>query len=181
MLDEFLLIKCVEVRGQGLRDDRLDHLRLRFRLRYQLEALVGLHVRRLALELCRFVLAQADHVLLGAANLTNGGEHFIVLPELSLLLFSIVLRVIGLALERQRVEWVLRVLLMEYILLSILPVGERLHVTRLRQNWLAIVRILSVDLLLGLDFERLKVSALVVASSMGCGLIILASFSRLKA
>lgn len=128
MLDEFLLIKCVEVRGQGLRDDRLDHLRLHFRLCYELEALVGVHVRRLALELYRFVLAQADHILLGATNLTNGGEHPVVLLELSHLLFSIVLRVIGLALERQRVEWVLRVLLVEYILLSVLPVGERFHI-----------------------------------------------------
>ena len=71
MLDKFLLIKCIEVRGQGLRDDGLDHLRLCLGLRYQLEALIGVLVRRLAFELCRLVLAQADHILLGAADLTN--------------------------------------------------------------------------------------------------------------
>ena len=47
-------------------------------------------------------------------------------------------------------------LLVENVLLSVLPIGERLHVARLRQNRLAVVRIFAVHLLLGLDLERFE-------------------------
>jgi len=45
-------------------------------------------------------------------------------PQFSLLLFSEILFIIGFSFEWQRVEWILRMLLMEDIIGSILPIRE---------------------------------------------------------
>ena len=124
MLDVVLLIKRVEMRGYRLRDDRLNFLRLHLGLRHELEALIRVLVGRLAFELCWFVLPQADDILLRAAHLTNRRQHSIVLLEFFLLFLSEALRISRLTLKRQRVEWILRVLLVEDVLLAILPVRE---------------------------------------------------------
>ena len=123
MLHEVLLILGFKVRANRLRNHGLHALRLNLGPSNQFEALVCVHVRRLTFERSRLVGLQAN--LLRSADCL---KHLLVLFQFLLLLLRKVLRIARLALERQRVVGILRTLLMEDVLLSILPVRERLLV-----------------------------------------------------
>lgn len=80
-----------------------------------------------------------------------------MLFQLLLLLLSEALCIARLSLERQRVERILRTLLMEYVLLSILPIWKRLLISRCTQDGLALVDVFAHLLLLYFGCEGLEI------------------------
>lgn len=92
----------------------------------------------------RFILAQMNYGTLTLADLL---EHFFVLSELSLLLLCETLLVTRIALERERIKWILWVLLVVNIVVTILPVGEWLLIRGLTKDWFMFI-LMNFELLL---------------------------------
>ena len=143
VLYEFFLIECLEVRWHCLWNYCFDLLCLNFRSSLQFKILVVLLVGRFTFEFKRLILAHRDQRF----ALTYLFQHFIMLSKFSLLLLSIVLLVIWSPLEWKRVEWILRVLLVENIVVTILPVREAFLVKWLTHYWFWII-VWSSDLFL---------------------------------
>ena len=123
MLHEVLLVKCLEVALNRLRLDGLNRMSLNLRPGGKFESLIGILVGGFGFEGHWFVRFQGDNVSI-ISYLTDTFQHFVVLPQFLILLLGETLRIRGLTLERQRVDWVLRLLFVEDVLVSILPVGE---------------------------------------------------------
>jgi len=152
MLDVILLIKCIKVRWVSLRHYRSNFLRLNLGFLLQFKALIDFLICGLAFESLWFILGQTDY---GIRWLTYLLEHFVVLLQSLLLFLCIVLGVIWLTFKRQRVEWILRVLLMENICITVLPIREWFLVSGFTENRLFQIVGLSQLLLFGYNLEIL--------------------------
>lgn len=152
VLDKLFLIKSVKMSGHCLGDDRSDLLRLHLRLALKLKSLISLHVGGLTFKPLGFVLRKPYN---RGAFLANLFEHFVVLLQFPLLLFREVLFVARLTFEGQRVEWVLRMLLMEDVIIAVLPIRETFLVGRLANNRLPLIVGPLDHLLLWLHLEIL--------------------------
>jgi hypothetical protein len=97
----------------------------------QLKPLIGLHVSGFTFKPVGLILTQTYHVGVLADRL----KHFVVFFQFLLLFQGEILFVRRLTLERQRVERVLRVLLVENVVLTIFPVGEVFLVRGLPYDW----------------------------------------------
>ena len=62
-----------------------------------------------------------------------------MLPKFSLLFFGEALLIIGLTFEWQRIKRILRVLLVEYVAVTVPPIWETLHIRRLSKYWLSFI------------------------------------------
>lgn len=62
-----------------------------------------------------------------------------MLPKFSLLFFGEALLIIRLTFEWQRIERILRVLLVEYVAVTVPPIWETLHIRRLSKYWLSFI------------------------------------------
>lgn len=82
----------------------------------------------------RFVLGETDHRGTFSA-LTDWLLHFVVLPKLSLLFLCEGLLVARLTLKGKRVEWVLRMLLMENVILPVFPIWKIFSVSACSDYW----------------------------------------------
>lgn len=141
MLHVILLIGRLEVARDCFRTHRLYLLGLHFGFALELEAFKGILVRGFGLELLRLVLGKADD---GAALGSDFLQHFIVLFEFALLLLGEALFVVALSFKRQRVEWILWLLLVEDIALAVLPVRKALLVVAGAQDGFSLIDILVV-------------------------------------
>lgn len=146
----------LKVTRQGLRADSLDLRSRHLRLLSQFERLVGVLIRSFCLKRSRLVRSQADDVARRPADLTDSLKHLIMLPELLRLFLREVLSIARRSLERQRVERILRRLLVEYVLLAVLPVGVAFRVARLAEDRLALINILPQLLFLNRRFKVLE-------------------------
>ena len=151
MLYKVLFIERFEVSGHGF-GDHWDHLLSLYSwLLCQLKALVCLLVGGLTLESKGLVVIHVDYTRLAA--LPYSLEHFIVLPQFSLLDLIEALLVAGVALKRQGVEGVLGVFFVINVVDAVSPVGERLLVAGLTEDWLALVFVLPYLLKFRLYFK----------------------------
>jgi len=129
MLHEFLLIECVVMTWQSFRDYGFYLLSLHLWSAYELEAFIILLIGSLTFENKRFVSLQGDNVgTAPALFLSYLSQHLIVFSKLPLLLFIVVHSVTRITFEWKRIEWVLRMLLMENITLTVFPIWIVLHI-----------------------------------------------------
>lgn len=126
-----------------------DLLCLNFGSGLQFEILEIFLICSFAFEFHWFVLSHGDQRFSLAYLL----QHLIMLSQLSLLLFCEVLLVVRWSLERKGVEGVLRMLLMENIIVTILPVREAFLIERLTHYWFWVIVRCSDLLLFWLQFE----------------------------
>jgi len=136
MLNKFFFVKCIKMTWQSLRPNSFNDLSLNLRFRLHFESLERFLICSLRLELWRFVLAQANH---SVGTLTNSLQHLVMLSQFSLLLFVEVLFIIRFTLKWQRIEWILRMLFMKYIVLTIFPIWKVLLIRRKSNYWLFII------------------------------------------
>ena len=146
------LIKCVKVRWVSLWHNGSNFLRLNLGFLLQFKALIHFLICGLTFESLWFILGQTDY---GIRWLTYLLKHLVVLLQSLLLFFCIVLSIIRLTLKRQRVEWILRVLLMENICITVLPIREWFLVSWFTENRLFQIIGLSQLLLFGYNLEIL--------------------------
>jgi len=129
VFDKLLLVESVEVRREGSLHHGLHFLGLYLGPVLQVEGFVHLSVRRFAVENLRLVLVDSDYLRHSTFRGADLGNHLVVFLQLLLLLLVESLLVAGLALEGQRVERILRLLLVDNLV--ILPVGEGFLVLRM--------------------------------------------------
>ena len=143
MLNEFFFIECLEVGWHCLWNYCFNLLRLNFRSCLQFKILVVLLVGCFTFEFKWLILAHGNQWFAFAYLF----QHFIMLFQFSLLLLCKVLLVIWRSLEWKRVKWVLRVLFVENIIVTILPVWEAFLIKWLTHYWFRII-VWSSDLFL---------------------------------
>ena len=136
MLNKLFFVECIEMTWQSFRSNSFNDLSLNLRSRLHFESLESFLIGSLRLELWRFILAQTDH---GIWALSNSLQHLVMLFQFSLLLFVVVLFVIRFTFKWQRIEWILWMLLVKYIILTIFPIWEVLLIRRKSNNWFFIV------------------------------------------
>ena len=129
MLDEVLLVKCLKVALDGLRFDWLHRLSLNLRSCDEFETLISILIGSLRFKRHRFVGLESNNISSLGANLTDSRQHLVVLFQFLRLLLGETLSVRRLAFEGKGVEWILRLLFVENILVTILPVWECFLVT----------------------------------------------------
>jgi len=132
MFNKLFFVKCIEMTWQSFRPNSFNDLSLNLRSRLHFESLESFLIGSLRLELWRFILTQTDH---GIWALSNSLQHFVMLFQFSLLLFVVVLFVIRFTFKWQRIEWILWMLLVKYIILTIFPIWEVLLIRRKSNNW----------------------------------------------
>lgn len=124
MLYIIISIRCIKVRSYCLWENRFNLLSLYLWLAIKFKSFVSVLIGCLRFKSQWLVLGESNCVW----TLSNFPKHFVVLFQFLLLFFSEILFVNCISLERKWVKWVLRVLFMENISLTILPIWETLRI-----------------------------------------------------
>jgi len=143
MFHKFFLVEGVEMSWKGFRYYWVHYLCLNFRSTYKFETLISSLIGGLALELQRFVLFEANYLSWALVTSSYFSQHLIMLFKLQHLFFGKTLFIVGFSFEGKGVEWILGMLLVEYVFVSISPVWVSVLVWGLGENRLAFIVVFS--------------------------------------